>query len=178
MARCTEPGVAQVVVELAPKELELSPEKVVEYMHEIGGEETIGRVWSSMPEPKRWRERYTKHAKTFVHFGSDAGGKAAAAGMSLEIVPEADPTSLRAGSTLPIVLLDHGKPLPAAKVGLVAAGAADAFVTTDESGRAQVYLGRSGNWLLRFTQLRRSSIKDLEWESDFTTLTLEVLPAK
>lgn len=178
-ARCSNPGVAQIIVELAPKDLELTPDKVAEYLHEIGAEETIGRVWSALPEPKRWRERYVKHAKTYVRFGSGSIVRVPPeAGMSLEIVPEEDPTLLRVGGTLSMVLMDHGTPLTDAKVGIVSPGVPDSFATTDASGRAKIPLTRGGTWLLRFTRLRRSSIRDLEWESDFTTMSFEVLPSK
>lgn len=175
-ARCNAPGVAQIVVELAPKDLELTPDKVTEYLREIGAENTIGREWAALPEPKRWRERYTKHAKTFVRFGSGTASETpSAAGMSLELVPQTDPTRLTTGYTLPILLLDRGKPLANASIGVATPGKSDSFVVTDASGRASVNLDRSGRWLLRFTQIRRSSIEKIDWESDFTTLVIDVL---
>ena len=178
-ARCSDRGAAQIIVELAPKDLELTPDKVAEYLHEIGAEETAGRIWSAMPEPRRWRERYVKHAKTFVRFGSGSSASVPpAAGMSLEIVPEGDPTLLSVGGTLSLMLMNGGTPLADAKVGIVSPGAPDSFATTDATGRAKISLTRSGKWLLRFTHLRRCSIRDLEWESDFTTMSFEVLPSK
>jgi hypothetical protein len=35
-------------------------------------------------------------------------------------------------------------------------------------------LDKAGRWLLRGTDLRESTKKDIDWESDFTTLTIEV----
>jgi hypothetical protein len=34
-------------------------------------------------------------------------------------------------------------------------------------------LDKSGRWLLRGTDLRKSTKPNLDWESDFTTLTVE-----
>ena len=48
------------------------------------------------------------------------------------------------------------------------------FQTTDAEGRATFRLTKAGKYMLRATDLRPSTQTDLEWESDFTTLTIEV----
>lgn len=47
---------------------------------------------------------------------------------------------------------------------------------TDSAGRVAFRLNKPGRWLLRGTDLRKSTKSDVDWESDFTTLTLEVKP--
>lgn len=172
-----EAGVATIWVELDPKTLELTPPKVKEYLDEIAASAEIRQVWETSAQPRHWREEYTKHAKTFVRVGQSAADRSWSepAGMTLEIVPEKDPTALHPGDELPVRVLREGKPFPSFPVGLVREGDPhDTVQRTDAEGRATFRLDRAGRWLLRGTDLRRSSKPSLEWESDFTTLTLEV----
>lgn len=94
-----EPGIATVWVELAPKSLDLTPDQVKEYLDEIGASPEIRRAYEAAPEPRRWREVYAKHAKTFVRVGQPQEDRSWAepVGMDLEIVPEKDPSTLKAG---------------------------------------------------------------------------------
>jgi uncharacterized GH25 family protein len=175
-ARLAEPGVAALWVELAPKSIDLKPDEVKEYLAEIGASEAVRRAWQEMPEPRRWREVYSKHAKTYVRVGQPAADRSWAepAGMALEIVPEKDPTALHPGEELPVLVLRNGKPVPAFSVGLVREGEPHGVLrATDEAGRAVFRLDKPGRWLLRATDLRRSTSPEADWESDFTTMTLE-----
>jgi uncharacterized GH25 family protein len=99
-------------------------------------------------------------------------------GLDFEIVPESDPTALSAGDALPIRVLLHGAPLAGFPVGARReGGSADAFVTTDASGKASVPVPKQGRWLLFGTHLRRVNEPNLEWRSDFVTMTFAVAPA-
>jgi len=170
-----DPGIATVWVELAPKSLDLTPPQVKEYLDEIGASPEIRRAYEAAPEPRRWREVYAKHAKTFVRVGQPQSDRSWAepAGMDLEIVPEKDPSTLRAGDDLPVRVIRQGKPAASFPVGLVREGDAHGTLkTTDAAGRVTFRLNRAGLWMLRGTDLRRSVKPQTDWESDFTTLTL------
>ena len=174
-APLSEPGVATVWVELAPKSLDLKPAQVKEYLDEIGASPEIRRAYEAAPKPRRWREVYAKHAKTFVRVGDPKADRSWAepAGMDLEIVPEKDPSTLRAGDDLPVRVIRQGKPAASFPVGLVREGDAHGTLkTTDAAGRVTFRLDRAGRWMLRGTDLRRSTKPGTDWESDFTTLTL------
>jgi uncharacterized GH25 family protein len=177
-ARLSKPGVAVAWVELAPKSIDLKPGQVKEYLDEIGASEAVLRTWAEMPEPRRWRELYSKHTKAYLRVGQPAEGDrswAEPVGMSLEIVPEKDPTSVRPGEDLPVRVLLQGKPLPSFSVGLVRQGNAHGMLkTTDGQGRVTFPIAKTGRWLLRATDVRRSTRPEADWESDFTTLTFEV----
>jgi uncharacterized GH25 family protein len=170
-------GVAAFWLQLKPRTLVLTADQVREYLTEIDAPAEIRRAWETMSEPRHWRETYRKHAKSFVRVGAGAGDRswAEAVGLDFEIVPEADPTALQAGETLPVRLLYRGEPLKDFGFGFVADGSSTSNLTkTDADGRARVSFDRSGRWLLRATILRKSAATDVDWESDFTTLTLEV----
>jgi uncharacterized GH25 family protein len=175
-AQPAKPGVATLWVGLAPKSIELKPAEVKEYLDEIGAPEAVRKAWREQ-NPQRWRELYTKHAKTFVRVGQPAGDRSwgEPVGLALEIVPEKDPTALRPGEDLPLRVLLQGKPVPSFSVALVRQGEAHGLLkTTDAQGRVAFPIAKAGRWLLRATDVRRSSKPGADWESDFATLTFEV----
>lgn len=176
-ARLSEPGVATIWVELKPRSLVLTTRLVKKYLDEIGAPNAIRQQWANAKRPRWWREIYTKHAKTFVRVGSAQSDRSWAepVGMQLEIVPEKDPTTLRVGDELAVRVLKDGAPLPSFSVGIVSAGDAKGKIQrTDADGRATFRLDRGGRWLVRVTELRKSSQAGIDWESDFTTLTFQV----
>ncbi len=177
MAQLNESGIATLWVELKPKSLDLTPPKVIEYLDEIGAAEEIRAAWTQS-KSQRWREVYTKHAKTFVRVGQVEQDQSWAepVGMALEIVPEKDPTRLHAGDDFPVRVLKNGTPLAGFPLGLIRERATQGLIQkTDAEGRTTFTLKRAGKWLLRGTELRRSSDPNHDWESDFTTLTIETL---
>jgi uncharacterized GH25 family protein len=167
-------GVATAFVSLKPRELELKPAQVEEYLADIGEKERLWAEWRG--GPKRWREVYRKHAKTFLRVGLASAGPGAwgePVGLELEIVPERDPTLVQPGEALSVVVLESGRPM--AGLGLAATdGHERRFQRTDADGRATFRLDRPGRWLLAGTWLRKAEKPGAEWESDFTTLTLQV----
>lgn len=169
-------GLATAWVTLKPRVLELKEALVAEYLHEIGEQDRFAEGWARRPAPRRWRETYRKHAKTFVTLG-EAGGDASwrePVGLDLEIVPERSPVGLAAGDTLTIRVLKKGAPLPGFPVRAARAGSAGTAQRTDAGGRATFRLDAAGPWLLAGTDLRESTQRAGEFESDFTTLTFEV----
>jgi len=170
-------GVATLFVELHPRTLDLTPEEVEEYLAEIGAPPSVRERYLAAPAPRRWRETYTKHAKTFVRVGEASADRSWAEplGLAFELVPEGDPTALKPGQELAVRLLRGGKPAAGMAIGLVREGSPEGVLrTSDGAGRATFPLPRAGRWLLRATELRPVDGKDVDWESDFATLTFEV----
>lgn len=173
----TDSGVASIWIALKPRELELTPKQVTHYFEEIDAPASVRKAWATAKRPRRWREIYTKHSKTFVGVGRHESDNSWAepVGLTLEIVPEKNPVTLRAGDDFPVRVLKAGKPLAGFSLGIVREGnQLKAFSKTDATGRASFKLARGGRWLLRGTDLQKSSKPDADWESDFTTLTIEV----
>lgn len=176
-AALAQTGIATLWVKSPPKEIELKPDQVQEYLDEIDAPASVRKQWGAAKEAKRWRESYRKHSKTFVRVG-DANADTSwrePVGIFLEIVPEKDPTALRVGEDFPVRVLRDGKPLPDFSLGIVAEG--DPKGSTEKSdaeGKVSFPLNKSGRWLLRGTDLRKSTTQNVDWESDFTTVTIQV----
>lgn len=180
--RLTASGIAAFWVELKPKTIELSFDKVATYLHELGTDEAKAE-WDKMPEPKRWRETYSKHAKTFVKVDNgttDATAWSKPVGLLLEIVPETNPTAVKVGDDFTVQVLKHGQPLPHFAVGIAHEGEHkhhhDAISKTDELGKVTFHFQHAGRWLLRGIDLQKSTQANTEWESHFTTLSIQVKP--
>jgi len=174
-ARDLPAGVAACGVALHPRTLDLDPAEVEHYLEEIGASGTIGPRWKALPSPRKWRETYVKHAKAFTRVGTKENASwTEPLGLGLEIVPVADPTRLRAGATLAVRLLKGGRPLAGLALRAAHAGQPAAFVTTGADGQASFVLDAPGPWLIAGTELRPSAARPSEWESDFTTLHLDV----
>ena len=175
-----KPGLATVWVDLQPKGIALTPDKVDEYFAEINASAAVRATWKALPMGTQWNEMYTKHAKTYVRVGDEAGDESwkVPAGMSLEIVPLSDPTRVRVGDTLRVSLLRSRFPLPRTSVGLMIEGDAKrTFAATDDTGVASFPITRAGSALIYAVDLRPGSQRS-SWESDFATLTLTFEAAK
>ncbi len=168
-------GIATFAVALRPNSIQLTPTQVAEYLDEIGADAELRRMWADRPEPKKWREIYTKHAKSFVLVEKADDSWKEPVGLGLEFVPLTDPTSLHAGDRLPLRLIESGKPLANFSVGVLhEADPHGIIVKTDADGRVVVPVPTKGRYLIRATHLRPADRAGTDWISDFTTLTVNV----
>lgn len=169
------PGVSTFRVVLHPRPSQLAAEQVREYVEHL-----------NVPDPDAWRVawekkrqgtlkyRYTKYAKTFVRAGPRGGERRwkDATEMRLEFVPQSDPTQLRAGDRLPLLLLEKGAPRPRYPLSVIHRGATRLY-RTDEDGRVTIEVPGSGPYLVRATTIETSVAPDAEWDVHFTTLSFE-----
>ena len=175
--RVDSPGVATFWIDLKPSSLELTPQLVEEYLNEINASPAIRERWANSGPAKRWRETYVKHAKTFVSVGDASADNSWSepVGMALEIVPEKNPATLRAGDDFSVRVIRNGEAFADFSIGMICEGnAKTSFQKTDAAGRVTFPLARSGKCLLTGTDLRPSTNTNVEWESDFTTLAIHV----
>ena len=78
------------------------------------------------------------------------------------------------GDELPVRVLKNGTPFADFALNAVAAGETKGETRkTDATGHVAFRLSKAGQWLLRGTDVRKSTRTDADWESDFATLTLE-----
>jgi uncharacterized GH25 family protein len=134
-----------------------------------------------LPQVRPGREVFSRCAKSLVAVGG-LGGPALTrpVGLTLELVPEADPYALAPGAKLSVRLLYEGRPLAGAMV--MALDATDAQtprkIRSDKDGRATFTLPRSGAWLIKAVHMIPAA-RDTgaDWESFWASLTFAI-PAK
>lgn len=182
-ARFPHAGLATLWLTLNPRPIDLKPDQVHEYLEEIGAPDSIRALYAKKENAPRWREEYTKHTKTFVIVGTSKGDNSwkIPVGQGLEMVPQVSPAMLRGGDIVPILILRDGKPYAGFSVGDVAEGQKSSrLFRTDANGIARLPAPRrGGRWMLRGTDLRRPKAgSDADWESAFSTLTLNVNPGR
>ncbi|WP_416899397.1 MAG: DUF4198 domain-containing protein [Minwuia sp.] len=130
------------------------------------------------------QEFYTRFPKTWVLAGDNvnAGRWAAAPSkLTFEMVPVSNPFELRAGDTLTLDVLYEGRPLSGIQVNTFVKGAGERIqaVRSDANGRATVTIDRAGRWLFAAVHAIPAEKKpgvDWDWESFWTSLTLDVPP--
>jgi uncharacterized GH25 family protein/ketosteroid isomerase-like protein len=185
-SRPTTPGQRIVAVRLHPRSVRESAESFRRYLELEGAPEALERYGREglLPRTDSVTRRYAKYAKTFVEVGE--GGPRAwerTAGHPLEIVPLADPATVRLGDTLPVRLLYRGRPLASARLhtsraprtgGTQMAGQ-DPHLETDGNGVARVFIDCIGLWNVRTLQIvpaDRGSGAD--WDAHWATIVFEV----
>lgn len=173
----TEGGIAAVWIKLPPRTLELKPEQVKMFNAEVNAPEALQKEYDNMPVPKHWRGTSTKNPKTFVRVGdakNDTSWKEPV-GLSLEIVPEKDPTALRAGDEFPVRVLRDGAPFAGFGLNAVSAGDKKGETQkTDSAGRATFKLNKAGRWMLKGVEAHKANASDMNFEATSTSLTFEV----
>ncbi len=98
--------------------------------------------------------RSAKYVKAVVNLGGAVDDVSKPVGQTLEIVPLANPATIKAGGELPIQVLFEGKPLASADVratfaGFTKEGESFAFAGhTGKEGKAMVKLWHPGLWLV------------------------------
>ncbi len=96
-------------------------------------------------------------------------------GRGFELQPLSDPTVLAPAQALSLRVLRDGVAVSGQPVTVrYETDSAPVVRISDGSGRVTFDFAKAGRYPVAATQLRRSIRPALEWESDFTTLTLAV----
>src|SRR5271168_3511272 len=177
------PGGAIVIARTVPHFISLGPKPFNTYLSHEGLDDVI--AWRQKHQESRTpsRERYSKYAKALITTGGDTSFLAhevgTAAGMTIEIVPEASPNDLKDGQPLPIRVLYRGKPAAGRQIEVSWAGAGvsrqiSIAGRTDANGRLDIALGKPGKWRVHTVLMERcADQKAAEWESYWASLTFE-----
>ena len=133
-----------------------------------------------LPPVKPGREVFSRCAKSLLAVGGRGDPTfTKPVGLTLELVPEADPYTLAPGARLTVRLLYQDRPLAGALV--MALDAKDAQspqqVRSDAGGRASFTLPRAGAWLIKAVHMIRApNDTGADWESFWASLTFSLPP--
>lgn len=124
------------------------------------------------------RERYSKHVKAIFQVGDRVGDDyEAVLGYPAEIVPLANPYGLKVGDELAVRCLVDGKPVQVTVLagGEGAAGPiAQRSVRSGADGVARVSIVAAGRWYVKFVHMVEVSEAELDYESNWATMTFAV----
>lgn len=168
-------GIATIVIELKPKDIELTDDVVTEYFEEINAAPEVRKQWNNDQGNFPWKEVYTKNAKTLFavgEIGNDESWKQPT-GTSFELVPISNPFQFKAGDTFEIQLQANNKPVPSFPIGLISEGASNrTFATTDKLGVAKFQID-SASKILFYAVILQYQGKG-NWKSNFATISLQI----
>ncbi|MBS1825796.1 MAG: DUF4198 domain-containing protein [Acidobacteria bacterium] len=172
-------GTAVLTSQTVPNFIELAPAKFASYLkHENLGHVAVWREKNGEAS-KPGRERYSKYVKSLVAVGKADGFYGEKTGLTIEIVPEADPFAVKAGGELPVQVLFRGKPAVdvAVESAWLVGGKAVVKVVgrTDAEGRVKVPVKAVGPHRLHAIVMERcADAKAADWESFWASLTFAI----
>lgn len=176
----TSPGLSTITYASGRAPVQLDAAKFETYLTEEGLEAVSAWRAKRGQTAAPVKEVFSRCAKAYLKVGGTSGpGYDRVLGLTLELVPEKDPTALvpaASGSDLPVRLLYRGKPLAGALVTAFSRDKPDARITarTDAAGRARLRLDRPGDWLVKAVHMIPAPADaGADWESFWASLTFE-----
>lgn len=170
-------GTYLLAAALKPRPLSLDGAKFNAYLKEEGLDHVLAarKAQGRLQEPSQ--ERYQKFVKALVQVGDNpTESYATSLGYAAELMPLANPYTLKVGDTLPVRLVVDGK--PAAGHVLFAGGRTGKGaripmkrLTADADGVVRVTLTAPGAWYVKVVHMREVTEPDTNYESRWSTLT-------
>jgi uncharacterized GH25 family protein len=168
-------------VSTRPNVIEMSSDTFDLYLREDGIPDELEARRKAGETTRRVRERYSKHVKALLQVGNGrSDGYTTELGYPAELVPLANPYSLRVGQTLRLRTLVDGRPT-ANQYVLYGGRTLDEgrieqrSVRSDSMGVAAIPLRARGTWYVKFINMARlSGDAAADYESKWATITFQV----
>lgn len=178
----TTSGTVVLALDTFAKSLTLPGDRFTPYLQEEGLDGVIAARRAAGKTDEPGRERYRRCIKTLIQVGDVMDRTfSVRTGQRLEIVPLANPFAVKAGETLMIEVTFDGRPLPGALVRAWHRGPAAVTrgeARTDAAGRAEVRLGKTGEWMLSLVHMVPVTDDPAhDWDSYWGNLTF-ALPTR
>lgn len=168
-----KPGRYVLAYQSAASQITLEPAKFTEYLNEEGLKNVLTWRATKGEARKDGREKFRRNAKAIVQAGPTLKAPVdRVIGMPFELVAQTDPI---AGGAVVFQALVDGK--PAADVRVAAYSAPDAKPVegrTDAEGKVTLTLDKAGHWLVKSVHAKRVGDGNVDWLSDWASLTFEV----
>ena len=163
-----------------PNFIQLEPDKFEAYVKEEGLDHVLKWRAEHGQSKSPGKERYSKYVKALLLAGPSNGYFSHVVGFTIEIVPQANPSLLKPGASLPVQVLFRGKPIEGVAVETAVAPAAGGktIVTvvgkTDRDGRISLPIAHAGQWRIHTLLMERcAEPAAADWESFWATLTFD-----
>jgi hypothetical protein len=173
------PGTYLVGISTRPREIDLKAADFNSYLAEDGLPDILAARKRNHELNKDARERYSKHVRAVFQVGNKLSDDyKRPLNYAVEIVPQENPYSLKAGQTLPVLCLLDGKPL-ANQFVIAGRETRDGKLSstgkrTDANGLVRFELSGAGKWFVKLIHMVPVSQPNLNYESKWATLTFEI----
>jgi uncharacterized GH25 family protein len=173
------PGTYLVGASTKPREIDLKAADFNDYLQHDGLPDTLAERRRDKELNKDVRERYSKHVRAIFQVGDKLSDDYKnPLGYPVEIIPQQNPYSLKAGQTVTVLCTLAGEPLvnqfvlagwqaPDQKLHSVA-------TRTDRNGLASFKLTHTGKWYVKLIHMTPLADPQLNYESRWATLTFEI----
>ncbi len=158
--------------------IELDAEKFNAYLEEDGLENItfLRKKKNEMNKPSR--ENYSRHAKLMVQSGDRTDDVyKRKVGFRVEIIPLANPYTLKPGDYLDCEILFDGKPVPHQLVKIWSFINNRAFLQdayTENDGKIKFPISNSGPWMVSFVKMTESDKPNIDYESMWASLVFGI----
>ena len=162
-----------------PREITLNAADFNDYLQHDGLPDTLAARKKDNELAKDVRERYSKHVRAVFQVGSTLSDDyKKPLNYPVEIIPQQNPYSLKAGQTIAVLCLLEGKPI-ANQFVMSGWESSDGKLhpletRTDAKGIAHIKLEGAGKWFIKFIHMTPLSQPDLNYESKWASLTFEI----
>lgn len=169
-------GATVIALHTNPAQLNLPADEFEEYLKEEGLDKIIqdraDTGQSDLPD----LEYFSRSAKTILIANNNSEGFDKEVGLPLELTPLTDPLKWQKGTKFELQLLLDGQPLADTQVkAQVQSDPTVKLITrTDNDGKVSVQLPDSGLWLFSAVDMKRADIPDVDWQSVWASLSVEV----
>ena len=123
-------------------------------------------------------ELYSKYAKGLIVYGTPSRFSTQPVGLTIEIIPDIDPATLKAGASMPVHVLFEGRPLAGLTIETTwttgAPGKPSVVGITDSKGQLAIPLQTGKCRITTGYSQRYRDQSVANWETFFATLTFEV----
>lgn len=162
-----------------PREIALKAAQFNSYLAHDGLPDTLAERKRKGELNKNVRERYSKHVKAVFQVGeARTDSYKTPLGYPVEIIPQQNPYTLKAGDTLEVLCLKDGQPINNQYVlagrEVKASKSPPSSARTDEKGIARIKLNGTGKWYVKFIHMTPLNGQQIDYESKWVTLTFEV----
>lgn len=158
--------------------IELDAEKFNAYLEEDGIEDIAALRKKNNQTDKPSRENYSRYAKLLVQSGNKTDDVyKRKVGFKVEIIPLANPYTLKNGDYLECEILYEGKPLPHQLVKIWNFVGNRAFLQdayTENDGRVKFPVSSTGPWMVSFVKMIESTKPNIDYESMWSSLVFGI----
>lgn len=164
-------------VSTLPRVIELNAKDFKEYLEHEGLHDVIKEREREGISSQPAKERYSKHVKALLQVAdARTDHYKTTLGYPIEFIPQQNPYDLKQGDEFTLTLLAEGRPL-ANQVVHYSSRPGDTTENsqrTDKKGQVKVKLNKTGKWYVATIHMVKAAEKDIDYVSNWATLTFEV----